>query len=142
MSPAELFPIVNVAPLPIWLVWIAAPRSAIARRLAASLWPWAVLGALYAGTLLAGLAWEPAVERASFFSLAGVMALFDSEWGTLAGWIHYLAFDLFVGRWILLDAPEAGAKLAPVLALTLMFGPLGLLLYIALRSRLRGAAAP
>jgi hypothetical protein len=53
-----------------------------------------------------------------------------------AGWVHYLAFDMFVGAWIVRDAIAlrvSALLLAPVLFATLMFGPVGLLLYVALR---------
>ena len=75
-----------------------------------------------------------------FSSLKGVMRLFDSEIGTFVGWVHYLCFDLFVGRWIMNDAPQGGYRLAPVLFLTLMFGPAGLLSYLIGRSFFRAAA--
>ena len=64
------------------------------------------------------------------------MALFQSRWMTLAGWTHYLCFDLFVARWIMNDAPDAGYWLTPILFLTLMFGPIGLLCYLAVRGPL------
>ncbi len=70
------------------------------------------------------------------------MALFDNPWGALAGWVHYLCFDLFVGRFIMNDAPEGGYRLAPVLFLTLMAGPVGFLLYGVARGFFRGGAAP
>jgi hypothetical protein len=56
----------------------------------------------------------------------------------LAGWIHYLAFDLFVGSWEARDARQRGVPhlaLVPCLALTFLFGPAGWLLYGAVRSR-------
>ncbi len=140
MNPATLFSIVNLAPLPIWAIWVLAPRSSLARKLAASLWPWQTLALIYLVCLVVALAGENAASP-DFGSLAGVMALFDSEWGTLAGWVHYLCFDLFVARWIMNDAPEGGYRLAPVLFLTLMFGPVGLLIYTSARGFFRGAAA-
>jgi len=66
-----------------------------------------------------------------------VMKLFASPWVALAGWVHYLCFDLFVARWMLHDAPDAGYRLSPILCLTLLFGPAGLLCYLALRSWLQ-----
>jgi hypothetical protein len=50
----------------------------------------------------------------------------------LAGWIHYLAFDLFVGRWIASEADKMGISRliqGPILFGTFMFGPLGLLVF-------------
>ncbi|MEX1368657.1 MAG: abscisic acid-deficient protein Aba4 family protein [Nannocystaceae bacterium] len=55
-------------------------------------------------------------------------------------WVHFLAFDLFVGRWVLLDARERGLSswlVSPTLVTVLMFGPLGLLLYLGLRATRR-----
>lgn len=61
----------------------------------------------------------------------------------LVAWVHFLAFDLFVGRWIYLDARERGVPWwvsSPVLFLTLMFGPLGLLSYLIARPLVRPTA--
>ena len=135
MDPALVFRIANVLPLPIWAVWILAPRSALARRLARAVWPWAVLATLYVVVLAVALGGGP-VDGGGFGSLAGVMALFRSPWMTLAGWVHYLCFDLFVARWIMNDAPDAGYWLAPILVLTFLFGPAGLLCYLAARGNL------
>ena len=135
MDPAQAFQVVNVLPLPIWLVWMAAPSSRLSRTLARSVWPWVILAAAYLVFLTTAIL-QQGFSPASFGSLAGVMALFDSRWGTLAGWTHYLCFDLFVARWIMNDAPDAGYWLTPILFLTLMFGPVGLLCYLAVRGPL------
>lgn len=138
MSPATVFSIVNVLPLPIWLLWLVAPRARASRLLVESLWPWQLLAALYLifiGITFSGAAGGGAPD---FGSLAGVMALFDDEWGALAGWVHYLCFDLFVARWIMNDAPNGGYRLAPVLFFTLMLGPVGLLIYSSARGFFRG----
>lgn len=75
--------------------------------------------------------------RGHFFSLKGVIQLFRSPQVVLAGWVHYLAFDLMVGLYVVHDAARHGIAhlwLLPVLFLTLMFGPLGLLVYLGLRA--------
>jgi hypothetical protein len=135
MDPAALFPVVNALPLPIWALWIVAPRADVSRRIARAVWPWAVLGVLYLAFIVKALV-EHGPDPDGFTSLAGVMRLFDTPWFTLAGWTHYLCFDLFVARWIMNDAPDAGYWLAPILFLTLMFGPVGLLCYLAVRGPL------
>ena len=69
------------------------------------------------------------------------MLLFTSERAVLAGWVHYLAFDMFVGLWITLDAQRIGLKrtiLIPVQILTFMLGPMGLGLYLMIRRRKTG----
>ena len=71
-------------------------------------------------------------------SIEGVRGFFASDAGVTIGWIHYLAFDLFVGLWI---ARDADAKFfsrwvqAPVLLATFMFGPAGLLIWLIVRER-------
>ncbi len=135
MDAARVFQVMNVLPLPVWIVWLAAPASSLARTLARSLWPWAILAGAYTVLLLVALATSGLDPRA-FGTLDGVMHLFDARWTTVAGWTHYLCFDLFVARWIMNDAPDAGYWLTPILLLTLMFGPAGLLCYLAVRGPL------
>ena len=73
---------------------------------------------------------------ANFSSIEGVRALFMTDAGVVIGWTHYLAFDLFTGLWISRDADGKGfSRLAqaPVLILTFMVGPAGLLTWLMLR---------
>ena len=91
----------------------------------------ALLGALYVYLLATAKG-----ASGGFGSLAGVKALFSNDQALLAGWVHYLAFDLFVGAWITRDGLERGvwrALLVPILVLTLMLGPAGLLVYLGVR---------
>ena len=72
-----------------------------------------------------------------FNSLSGVMKLFTNPWTVTAGWIHYLAFDLFVGSWEVSNAQKLGIKhylIVPALLLTFFFGPIGMLLYFLIRA--------
>ena len=74
-------------------------------------------------------------------SLEGVMRLFASPWLVLAGWLHYLAFDLFVGAWLTRDASRNGIRhvlVVPCLIATLLAGPIGLGSYLVLRQFLCG----
>jgi Domain of unknown function (DUF4281) len=67
-----------------------------------------------------------------FDSLSNVKLLFTSDWAALAGWIHYLAFDLLVGCWIAKKLEEQSLPRWPLillLPLTFMFGPMGLVGY-------------
>lgn len=71
-----------------------------------------------------------------FSTLAGVSALFAQPGNVMMGWTHYLAFDLWVGSWEIEDAGRRGMPhwmVLPCLLFTLMLGPIGLLLYFALR---------
>lgn len=69
-------------------------------------------------------------------SLAGVQALFSDPNMMLVGWLHYIAFDLFVGGWIARTGDEEGVSpwlLAPILLFTLLFGPVGFLAFVLVR---------
>jgi hypothetical protein len=74
--------------------------------------------------------------KGGFGSIAEVRSLFANDSALAAGWIHYLAFDLFIGSWIVRDGVERRVPrllIVPCLPLTFLAGPAGLLLYFALR---------
>ena len=75
-----------------------------------------------------------------FGTLAQVAQLFQNPWLVLAGWIHYLAFDLFLGAWQTRQAQRLGIShflVVPCLLLTFLFGPIGLLVFWAIRSMVK-----
>ncbi len=72
----------------------------------------------------------------SFWSFKGVVSLFKTPRIVLAGWVHYLAFDLMAGLYIVMDAANLGIAhwmLVPCLLLTLLVGPVGVLAYFVLK---------
>jgi len=72
-------------------------------------------------------------------TLSGLTEGFSSPRAVLVGWVHYLAFDLWVGSWAIEDAGRRSVPhwaMLPVLFLTLMAGPVGLLTYLAVRTGL------
>lgn len=135
LDPAFVFGFANNFGL---LAWAALLLSLFVPRIRGFVWPatqfavplaWAVL---YVILIAQGL---PEAEG-GFDSIAGVRGLFANDSALTAGWLHYLAFDLFVGTWIARDSAERGVHallVAPCLGLTLMFGPAGLLAYFILR---------
>jgi hypothetical protein len=138
MSDEQLFYLANYSVMPAWLLLAVAPRWEWTQRLVHSaLYP-ALLGVAYtAGFLLAGPGSSGAGENASAMSLAGISAAFANPRTLLVGWVHYLVFDLFVGAWEARDAQRRGVPhllLIPCLFLTFMAGPMGLLLYLAIRT--------
>jgi Domain of unknown function (DUF4281) len=93
----------------------------------------ALFGVAYVVLIAQG--WSKA-DGAGFGSIEQVRALFAVDAALVAGWLHYLAFDLFVGSWIVEDGLTRRINhfaLIPCLALTFLFGPAGLLLYLGLR---------
>src|SRR3954447_2506386 len=105
------------------------------RWLASSLFPVGIFAALYAALVLPRFTeLLPALLSPRLDTVASLLG--TPEGATIA-WIHFLAFDLFVGRWAYLDSRARGINawlMAPVLALTLLFGPLGWLSYLGLRA--------
>jgi hypothetical protein len=86
-----------------------------------------------------------ALDGAKFGLLAGVVTLFSVPELVLAGWIHYLAFDLFVCAWEVKDAQKEGIHhlvLIPCLLVTLMAGPVGLVLFWVVKLSYRAARSP
>jgi len=138
MSPDLVFTACSWGVLPAWGLLAFAPGWLGTQRLVHTVWIPCLLGLVYLLTFLT----SPGLpEGGGFGSLTGVTILFTSPHAVLAGWVHYLVFDLFVGAWQVRDARRRGVPqlwMLPCLLFTLMLGPIGLLLYLALRfARLR-----
>jgi hypothetical protein len=117
-----------------WVLLAAFPRRRIVTGVVAGTVVPVVLAAGY--TAIIATAWRG--SEGGFDSLPAVAALFGNHWLLLAGWIHYLAFDLLTGRWEVLDAQQHGVPhllVLPCLVLTFLFGPAGWLLYRGVRAR-------
>jgi hypothetical protein len=85
-----------------------------------------------------------AIAGGDFLSIEGIRSLFASDAGIVIGWTHYLAFDLFIGQWIAKDADHKGfsrISQVPILILTLLAGPIGLLSWLVVRERRARASA-
>ena len=134
-----LFSLASTVVLPAWLALAIAPTHRWTQRIAAVGLP-ALLALAYASLLLATLL-VPSGAGGGFGSLDAVAALFSDRRALLAGWIHYLAFDLMVGAWEARDAGRVGVSrwaLVPSLLLTFLAGPAGFLLYLGARAVVRG----
>ena len=131
MTAEQLFSILNLLTVAAWLPLLFLPRV----RWAATVVP-VVMPLLLAVAYVALLAATLGRSEGGFSSLADVRALFDDPWALLAGWTHYLAFDLFIGGWEVRDAQRRGIPhllVVPALVLTFLVGPAGLLLSLAIR---------
>lgn len=131
MTVEQAFELCNLAALISWLALIFAPRVRFVRE--AIRWGTiSALSALYA-VLIAVFFFR--VEGGGFTSLSAFQTLFSDRYVALAGFVHYLAFDLFVGLWIAERADAVGISRliqAPVLVATFFFGPLGFVLFQAI----------
>lgn len=132
MNPSLIFKIANAITVLAWLVLIFSPNQVRVIRLLRVFVSGLLLGGVYVISIIIG----NGQTEGNFSSLESVRLLFANDYFLLAGWIHYLAFDLFIGTWETEDAIKEKINrwiLVPILALTFYFGPAGWLLYLILR---------
>lgn len=133
MQPELIFTIGSNLAMMGWILLVFAPR-----------WRWTKYIVIYGSIpLLLSIAYLLIIifyfgdSEGGFGSLEEVQLLFQNPWALLAGWLHYLAFDQFIGSWELSNAQKLGINhflVIPCLLLTFLFGPIGLLLYFIIRS--------
>jgi len=132
-SPETLFAICSAVVLPGWLLLLFAPHWQRVTQLVAAVITPLLLAAIYAYLVLRYFG----QSESGFGSLAEVGKLFQDPHALLAGWIHYLVFDLFIGSWQVRESRRLQIShfmVAPCLVLTFLFGPIGLLLFFILRA--------
>jgi ABA DEFICIENT 4-like len=139
MSLDRLFSIASALAALGWLLLIVLPRHRVAMLVAGVGIP-LTIAVLYLVLIVAHF---PSA-KGGFGSLSDVSLLFSDAALLLAGWVHYLAFDLFIGAWETRDAQTHNVPhllLIPCLILTFMLGPIGLLAYFGLRALRAGRIA-
>lgn len=134
VAPEVMFGWAGQAAMIGWIILIFLPRR----------WPQLLFVARYLipfalSLLYAGLAFAHffTIEGGGYNSLDQVRTLLSKDEMLLAGWVHYLAFDLFIGGWIAVEADKVGLNRliqAPILVATFMFGPVGLALFLTMRA--------
>src|SRR5689334_4503052 len=115
-----------------WLMLAVVPRQAFTQIIATVICP-LLLALIY----LYFIAMHFRGAEGGFGSLADVSLLFQKPELLLAGWIHYLCFDLFIGAWEIRDSQKHGIPhlvVIPCLLMTFMLGPIGLLFYFLIRT--------
>lgn len=133
MVPEHIFGLVNLFILPGWLLLLLSPRWRWTHRLVYTGAYTAVYALAYTVLLVLAL---PEVSL-DFSSLGSVTKLFEHPLMLLAGWVHYLAFDLLIGSWMLKDSQAKGIRhvwMVPVLMLAFYLGPLGFVVYMGGRN--------
>ena len=132
MSAETLFSLCSMTAVVGWLVLAIFPRQ----RWSAPLVTGVLIPALLSVVYLVLIATHVGSSKGDFQSLAGVAMLFSDPYVLLAGWVHYLAFDLFVGSFEVRDVQRVGIShfvVLPCLFFTFMLGPIGFLLYLVVR---------
>src|SRR5687768_3123268 len=130
----KAYTVLNTSSMPLWLAMIIAPRARLTARMMKSAPGLQVaLGAAYDAFLASGVAQSG--KMIDFSDPDAVRAALSQPEFFLAGWAHYIAFDLFVGRWIWEDALARDRAPRLALLLTWLAGPAGLSLYLVQRRR-------
>jgi hypothetical protein len=140
MHPQTLFSASGKLAMAGWALLVFAPRWRWSQRIASAVIP-ITLAIVYLVLIALYFAKSPG----GFGTLAQVTQLFQNPWLLLAGWIHYLAFDLFLGAWQARQAQRLGIPhllVVPCLLLTFLFGPIGLLIFWAIRSLVKRQLFP
>ena len=132
MTVNDWFQIVNLVVLPQWLLMVVAPKWGVTKWLIK--WQLIPLGLSLGYTFMIFV--SGGIDFEAFSSLELLSKLFSDPFLVLLGWVHYLAFDLFVGSWILKDSEKYGIHhglVIPCLLCCFMLGPVGFLLYQLIR---------
>ncbi|TBR57931.1 hypothetical protein B4U84_18415 [Westiellopsis prolifica IICB1] len=125
----QIFNIANLYVLPFWLVMIFLPNWKITKRVMESYIPFVPLALAYIYLFINSITPENA-QALSNPQLVDIAKFFADEKAAATGWIHFLAMDLFVGRYIYLQGQKTGAWTIHSLALCFFAGPMGLLSHI------------
>jgi uncharacterized membrane protein len=135
MTPEQVFSIANLVAMAAWIMLVVLPRQQWVTGVVTSVVVAGLFALLYAAIVVTTLSSAP--DGGGFLTLAGVAALFSNPWILLAGWVHYLTFDLLIGTWEVRDSRERGVPhllVVPCLIMTFLLGPAGWLLYMGVRS--------
>ncbi|MDQ0380993.1 ABA4-like family protein [Amycolatopsis thermophila] len=135
MSTTTLFDTTFALAAPFWALMIFAPGWSGTCRIIGS--PWIVVPPMAIYTVFAAGEFGTLWSVVSSPDLEALRAFLGTPEGAAAIWAHLIAFDLFVGRWMYRDARERGvhhAFLAPILVLTILLSPFGVLAYLVVRS--------
>lgn len=134
MTPTDVFSFANMTAMPMWILMMLLPTWKVTRFLIDYKVIPILLSLVYAIYIFQAIQTGGGMD---FGSLASVMSLFTEENAVLAGWVHYLAFDLIVGMWILDQNKELRIHqllIVPCLLGTFMLGPVGFLLFMIIKS--------
>lgn len=111
LTPELIFTYATYGVLPFWALLIFIPHLKLTDLIVHSVAAPLLLGVVYLWLFMDGAFNQNGASYADFFSLAGVMTLFSMKEAVVAGWVHYLVFDLFVGAWIGRDAQRCAVRI-------------------------------
>lgn len=128
-----LFTIVTYGVVPGWLLLLIVPDWRYTRIVVHTMLLPGLLALVYVYLVLRYFG----EAEGGFGSLTDVALLFQHPYVLLAGWVHYLCFDLLAGIWIHENARKRGISrwiVVPCQVFTFFLGPSGLMMYLIARS--------
>ena len=134
MTATNVFSLVNMLAMLMWIFMIIAPKWKATRFLIDFKIVPIALASIYAIYIFKAIQIGGMMD---FGSLESVMALFTEENAVLSGWVHYLVFDLLIGMWMLDQNKKLNINqfiLVPCLLFTFMMGPIGFLLFTIVKT--------
>lgn len=135
MNSETIFSLSSLLVMPFWLLLIFLPRWRITQRVMAG--PGTAVPAALLYAMLVLPRFGEIFTAVSNPTLMSMTTLLGDPTGATIAWVHFLAFDLFVGRWVYLDGRSHNISawfISPILLMVLMLGPIGFLLYLVLRT--------
>jgi hypothetical protein len=132
MHPETVFSASGKLAMAGWALLVFAPRWRWSQRVTSAIIP-LTLAIVYLVLIVLYFT----KSRGGFGTLTQVAQLFQNPWLLVAGWLHYLAFDLFLGAWQARQGQRLGIShfvMIPCLLLTFVFGPVGFLVFWTIRS--------
>jgi hypothetical protein len=135
-----IFNVVNIIPLPVWLLMIITPEWHVTHKNVKSHITSIVIAVIFVIlNIIFFMNDTDTFDVTGFFSLDVITYVFSKKFIVLICWVHYLAFDLLIGSWIFLDNFNKGKPIPHLLIilcliLTYGFGPSGFLLYVTLKN--------
>jgi hypothetical protein len=133
MTPASIFSFGNSFVLLGWLLLLLLPNWKYTQAVVLN-GIILVLAVIYSFLILKDIG---SFDADSFGSLENVKALFQNDGAVAAGWFHYLAFDLFVGAYVVKKSKEFGISrwiYSFILPFVFMFGPIGFVIYTIVKT--------
>ena len=131
-----IFKILNASIIPFWILLAFFVHTDLTKKLIFSYVIHMILAVFYLVFIIWGMAENVGGGEGGMDSLAHLRIGFLNDKVLLAAWAHYLIFDLFVGTWIAKKCLEENISnwiKIPSLLLTLVFGPIGFLVFNVLR---------
>ena len=133
MTPTQVFSIAGMITIPMWILMMFLPKWKVTNYLVSFKVIPLILSFIYVVYIFQTIKINGMPDFGNFDS---VMKLFTEEKAILAGWIHYLTFDLIIGMWILNASKKLNIHqliMAPCLLATFMFGPIGFILFFIIK---------